>query len=594
MSDVKRMKNLVEISKIVTSSDNFFEIKDLIINKMLNVVHPTKACVNLFYDKDYSYSHLVCSATLDYIPKLFPKNEEYGAKIDFNLYPEYIHEAVFQQKVVVIPDVLNDKRADGEQQMAIQENYTGRAVFPFVINKETVGFMTCYLQKDEEITQRDIDFITQVASLMSLSISTTNKNRDIQGLINKLRTSISNINKAARKLYSSKDIFYYLNKMASVIADTTNSKYAVINVYNTGDKGEILGQKISTAFPQDKMNQLNSIMPQIIKSNKFSGLNNSIKMKLPDGTIVENYLFYKFVIDSNSELVVVCAGSDNYSADDENTISILSKQVRSSIQVYEYYQNEEKHKDIENDLSILKRQQGLIMNSNSDLEVFSDNQMYFYHETAKLVGGDFYNAIDLGDKIIFIVADVMGHGVVSNYIVAIIKGAFDILARYTTSPKEILRQMNDYLYNEFDKMGIYSTAIVGVFDKKRLKLTLANAGHYFPTIVYNDYTIVSEQEGERGIPIGIMQGSPYTDVSYDLSNVRELCFFTDGILEMKNEEGVEFGLEGLNQFLIENIDSDKKTTLENMKSCIDNFVYNQEKLDDILVVFIKDKELKDK
>lgn len=98
MSDVKRMKNLVEISEIVTGSDNFFEIKDQVINKMLSVVHPTKACVNLFYNKDYNYSHLVCSATLDYIPKLFPKNEEYGAKVDFSIYPEYIHEAVFEKK----------------------------------------------------------------------------------------------------------------------------------------------------------------------------------------------------------------------------------------------------------------------------------------------------------------------------------------------------------------------------------------------------------------------------------------------------------------------------------------------------------------
>ena len=40
MRNIERMKNLVEITKIVTSADSFYDVKDLIISKMLNVVHP--------------------------------------------------------------------------------------------------------------------------------------------------------------------------------------------------------------------------------------------------------------------------------------------------------------------------------------------------------------------------------------------------------------------------------------------------------------------------------------------------------------------------------------------------------------------------
>ena len=47
----KLMKNLVDISVMVTQSTNFFEIKDKIVDKMLEVIEPTKACINLFYDK---------------------------------------------------------------------------------------------------------------------------------------------------------------------------------------------------------------------------------------------------------------------------------------------------------------------------------------------------------------------------------------------------------------------------------------------------------------------------------------------------------------------------------------------------------------
>ncbi len=133
---------------------------------MLSVVHPTKACVNLFYNNDYNYSHLVCSATLEYIPNLFPKNEEYGSKIDFSLYPKYIHEAVFEKKIIIVKNIYEDERAKGEEGLAKNEGYVGRVVLPFIINNETVGFMTCYLKKEDTIDQEDIDFMSQVASLM--------------------------------------------------------------------------------------------------------------------------------------------------------------------------------------------------------------------------------------------------------------------------------------------------------------------------------------------------------------------------------------------------------------------------------------------
>ena len=61
MSNIsKKMKNLVEISSLVAESTNFFDIKVKIIEKMLEVVFPRKACVNLFYNNDYKHAYLVC------------------------------------------------------------------------------------------------------------------------------------------------------------------------------------------------------------------------------------------------------------------------------------------------------------------------------------------------------------------------------------------------------------------------------------------------------------------------------------------------------------------------------------------------------
>jgi len=67
----KLMKNLVDISVMVTQSTNFFEIKDKIVDKMLEVIEPTKACINLFYDNNFKNAYLVCSSTLEDVSKEF-------------------------------------------------------------------------------------------------------------------------------------------------------------------------------------------------------------------------------------------------------------------------------------------------------------------------------------------------------------------------------------------------------------------------------------------------------------------------------------------------------------------------------------------
>ena len=58
------------------------------------------------------------------------------------------------------------------------------------------------------------------------------------------------------------------------------------------------------------------------------------------------------------------------------------------------------------------KQQKLIMNE-SKIKYNIDNELNFYHRPAKVVGGDFYHAIKVSDeKIVFILDDVMGDGIV--------------------------------------------------------------------------------------------------------------------------------------------------------------------------------------
>ena len=415
----ERLRCVVEISALVTQSNNFFEIKDKIIEKMLEVVHPTKACVNLFYKNNYKHAYLVCSETLDYISELYPMEYPRGVKIDFNEYPIYVREAVRERKIIYIENVFEDERAEAERELAKEEGYIGRIVFPLMINEKVIGFMTCFLTEEDSL-DNDIDFISSVASLISLSIEVTTKNNDIQMLINKLRGAIASINEATKKLYLNKDITSFLDHLSKQACNITKSKEALIIIDDEENKRQ---QFSSYSTNSEKNIDIYSILNEIVKCDSIGKFNNEL-----------GYIYYKLKQKEKVVGYIICINSEKYTNDDLSILSVLVKQVSVAMQLYEYNQNEVKHQVLENELNLLSKQQKLIMNKGNK-ELSNNKELYYYHQPARVVGGDFYHAIKKAeDKIVTILADVMGHGMVSNYVVAMIKGAFKVLAKQFETP----------------------------------------------------------------------------------------------------------------------------------------------------------------
>lgn len=568
----ERLRCVVEISALVTQSNNFFEIKDKIIEKMLEVVHPTKACVNLFYKNNYKHAYLVCSETLDYISELYPMEYPRGVKIDFNEYPIYVREAVRERKIIYIENVFEDERAEAERELAKEEGYIGRIVFPLMINEKVIGFMTCFLTEEDSL-DNDIDFISSVASLISLSIEVTTKNNDIQMLINKLRGAIASINEATKKLYLNKDITSFLDHLSKQACNITKSKEALIIIDDEENKRQ---QFSSYSTNSEKNIDIYSILNEIVKCDSIGKFNNEL-----------GYIYYKLKQKEKVVGYIICINSEKYTNDDLSILSVLVKQVSVAMQLYEYNQNEVKHQVLENELTLLSKQQKLIMNKGNK-ELSNNKELYYYHQPARVVGGDFYHAIKKDeDKIVTILADVMGHGMVSNYVVAMIKGAFKVLAKQFETPSEIMNNLNKFLFDEFDEMGVFTTCIISVIDSKNNTMTLSNAGHYYPIGVKKDKSSNFIQ-CVKGIPIGILEDAKYSEVEVDISDYRLISMYTDGILEINNENKEEFGVDRLKNFLTKNTDLNKLELITSLKSELWNFSKKSNFQDDILIVTLKD------
>ena len=192
------------------------------------------------------------------------------------------------------------------------------------------------------------------------------------------------------------------------------------------------------------------------------------------------------------------------------------------------------------------------------------------------------------DKVIYIVADVMGHGIVSNYMVALIKGAFKVLCRQFDNPSDIMNNLNKMLFEEFDKMEVFCTGIVASIDTKEDTLTVSNAGHYSPVIIQNDGTVAKYVNCKKGIPIGVIEEREYKDNQISMENYPMICMFTDGILEIKNKDKEEFGQERFEKLLCENYKYSPEFIIERAKEEFYAFSGKKEYSDDIMMVMLKD------
>ena len=93
------------------------------------------------------------------------------------------------------------------------------------------------------------------------------------------------------------------------------------------------------------------------------------------------------------------------------------------------------------------------------------------------------------------------------------------------------------------------TAFYGVFNRKNWVLTYANAGHPYPL---RRVAATGEVEplSANGFMLGIMPGEQYRERKVQLAPGDRLCFYTDGLIEDRNEIGESFGIERLTRCFI--------------------------------------------
>jgi CHASE2 domain-containing sensor protein len=161
-------------------------------------------------------------------------------------------------------------------------------------------------------------------------------------------------------------------------------------------------------------------------------------------------------------------------------------------------------------------------------------------EPAKSVGGDFYDAMKIGDdRIGFAVGDVTGKGVPAALFMAMSKALTSAaLSRMEADPATMAAAINtELLKDNSEAMSV--AMLIGILNLKTGEVAMVCAGNEDPLLLGVDGTLTRIRL-EGGLPLCTAE-LPYPLETVTLKHGETLVLITDGVTEAQNADGALFG-----------------------------------------------------
>jgi sigma-B regulation protein RsbU (phosphoserine phosphatase) len=180
------------------------------------------------------------------------------------------------------------------------------------------------------------------------------------------------------------------------------------------------------------------------------------------------------------------------------------------------------------------------------------------------LAGDFFEVIPLPEnRAGVLICDVMGHGVRSALVVAMLRGLLEKQRAQATDPGAFLCGLNEGLAAILERAGttMFATAFYGLIDPSAGLFHFACAGHPGPVVEFvGGARQIAAGRDERGPALGLNRFADYPRQSLPLDGIRRLILFTDGVLEAENRQGEPF----FEQRLVDIIGNRTGGTLEDL------------------------------
>jgi serine phosphatase RsbU (regulator of sigma subunit) len=167
-----------------------------------------------------------------------------------------------------------------------------------------------------------------------------------------------------------------------------------------------------------------------------------------------------------------------------------------------------------------------------------------------IVGGDFYDSIELADGTIrAVIGDVCGHGPDEAAIGVALRIAWRTLVLAGLDGEDVVRKMNELLRLERHLPDLFATVCDIDVQPDRRSVRVRLCGHHQPILLGRDPRLLSE--ATYGVALGVNPDPTVVTTEILLPEGWALLLYTDGLFEGRVGGGERLGLEGLIEMIRE-------------------------------------------
>lgn len=269
--------------------------------------------------------------------------------------------------------------------------------------------------------------------------------------------------------------------------------------------------------------------------------------------------------------------------EEEQKLKELRDREKSALDKSEYLAKQysllyQKQKSISGTL-----QKAFLPRSLPNLEEYNIGVHYRSATIEASVGGDFYDFIEMGDRIYIIMGDISGKGITAATEIANAKSILRYILHKDSDISKIMTELNRALFNEY-KAAKFISAILISYDINNSKMTVVNAGHP-PPLVYNSDKNTFRWLRESGIALAAVKDEEYPSTALSVNEADLFILYTDGLTEARHNHQF-FGEEGIVDTIKEIKDQSAQEIADNLAAKAVSFSENI-LLDDVLILLLK-------
>ena len=284
-------------------------------------------------------------------------------------------------------------------------------------------------------------------------------------------------------------------------------------------------------------------------------------------------------------LVLESDNSDHFKQSDLESLIAFANFAAIAIDNAELYKDSLTKKHLESELLVASQiQKALLPQRPPNIHGL---QIEAINIPSLIIGGDLFDMFHQSKKSLGVaIGDVSGKGAPGAILMAVVYAGFKSFLREVFQVSEVVARLNNLL-EQATTAGYFATFWFGILDAGKSTLTYCNAGHNPPIVLRKNKKVELLEKG--GMLLGFLPYQSYQQDKIDFNSGDYLVLYTDGISEVKNTAGQEFGEKRLISILKKNYGKTPLEMKNEILKAVEEFSGKIEFDDDItLIITYKD------